>query len=85
MDRVEILRVLRNTARTVLDEPDLILEEHTPFDQIEEWDSANHLHMVVAMEKAFRIRFANAELQRLVHVSQLVDIIERRVLGAAHA
>jgi len=79
MKRFELVETLQNIARVTLDDEDLVLDEGTTFDSIEDWDSANHLHMVVAMEKAFRIKFGNAELQRLVRVQQLIDIIERRV------
>ena len=42
----------------------------------------SHIHMVVAMEKTFGIRFDDDELQRVVRVSDLVEIIQRRVSGA---
>jgi acyl carrier protein len=76
--RPEILVTLVRLARKTFDEDDLDFSERTTFEEIDAWDSLNHMHMVVAMEKAFSIRFDLGELKRLVHVSDLVDIIEQK-------
>jgi acyl carrier protein len=78
MTRLEILQQLITLARRVFDEDEVSFDESTPFEAIDDWDSANHVHMVVAMEKAFAIRFDLASLQRLHKVADLVDIIEQR-------
>jgi acyl carrier protein len=78
MTRPEILATLVKLAQKTFDEDDLTFSEKTSFEEIDEWDSLNHMHMVVAMEKAFSLRFDLGELKRLVHVSDLVDIIERK-------
>jgi acyl carrier protein len=78
MTRVDILTTLVQLARKTFDEDELVFSESTAFEAIEEWDSLNHMHMVVAMEKAFSIRFDLGELKRLVRVSDLVDIVERK-------
>lgn len=78
MTRPEILLTLVKLAQKTFDEDDLAFSEGTPFEEIDDWDSLNHMHMVVAMEKAFALRFDLGELKRLVHVSDLVDIIEQK-------
>jgi acyl carrier protein len=78
MTRPEILQQLIIIARRVFDEDDVSFDEATPFEAIEDWDSANHVHMVVAMENAFAIRFDMASLQRLLIIKDLIDIIGQR-------
>ena len=78
MTRAEILSLLVATARDVFEEPALAFDESTSFEEIESWDSASHLRMVVRMEKAFGIRFGNADLMRLSVVGDLVSVVERR-------
>jgi acyl carrier protein len=78
MTRAEILEILLNVARDVLDEEELSFNERTSFDEIESWDSSNHLRMVVRMEAALGIRFENSDLLRLKLVGDLVSVIERR-------
>lgn len=82
MPRDEILAILIDCARKAFGEPELAFEESTRFDEIEAWDSANHLRMVVSMERAFGIRFANADLMRLDVVGDLSAVIERRYAEA---
>ncbi len=64
-------------GRDIFDEEDLDFQAETPFREIKEWDSLNHMRMVVAMEEAFSIRFDMAELQSLTRVSDLLNIIEK--------
>lgn len=75
MTREELLPTLLEIARDVLDEDELEFDGETLFDDIKEWDSLNHIHMVVRMEKTFGIRFEAAQLQRVKKVQELLDII----------
>ena len=75
MNRSDILQTLLEIARDVLDEDDLEFSPETLFDDIEEWDSLNHINMVVRMEKAFGIRFDTARLKGIVKVQDLIDLI----------
>jgi len=85
MTRTEILDTLLDVAREVLDEDELSFAERTRFEEIESWDSSNHLRMVVRMEAALGIRFENSDLLRLKVVGDLVSVIERRQLEARSA
>lgn len=75
MNRAELLPKLLEIARDVTDEDDLQFDAQTPFEAIEEWDSLNHVHMVVRMEKEFGVRFDTARLQGIVKVQDLLDIV----------
>jgi acyl carrier protein len=77
MMRAEILSCLIELGRDVFDEEDFSFAEATTFSEVKEWDSLNHMRMVVAMERAFKIRFSLGDLQRVTRVSDLIDIIER--------
>jgi len=85
MTRTEILKTLLDVARDVLEEEQLSFDERTRFEEIESWDSFNHLRMVVSMEAALGIRFDNSDLMRLKVVADLVSIIERRQAEARTA
>jgi len=85
MTRTEILDTLLDVARDVLEEDELSFDERTRFEEIESWDSFNHLRMVVRMEAALGIRFDNSDLLRLKVVDDLVSVIERRQAKARTA
>jgi len=75
MTRADLLPTVLDIARRVTDEDDLSFDGDTTFEEIEEWDSLNHVHMVVQMEKTFGIRFDPARLQSVAKVQDLLDII----------
>ena len=81
MTRAEILTRLIDLGRNVFDEEDFSFAEATDFKDVKAWDSLNHMRMVVAMERAFKVRFSIGDLQRVTRVSDLIDIIERLRAG----
>jgi acyl carrier protein len=75
MNKEKILETILAISHDVFDDEDVDFTLDTLFKDIPEWDSLNHMHMVVKMEKAFGIRFQQAELQGLVRISDIVGII----------
>lgn len=75
MTRSEVLQQLIALARDVFDEEELSFAEDTSFKDVDAWDSMSHVRMVVAMERAFKVRFGIGELQRVERVADLLDII----------
>ncbi|HNY32690.1 MAG TPA: acyl carrier protein [Fibrobacteria bacterium] len=75
MTRSELLPTLLEIARDITDTDDLEFDASTPFEKIEEWDSLNHIHMIVRMEKVFGVRFEASRLQGIQKVQDLLDII----------
>ena len=61
---------LKNILQQVLDqEIDRLADDMTAAD-FPDWDSLAHLNIVVAIEKAFKIRFAAAEISKLKQPGQ---------------
>ena len=71
-------QVLAEVNRIVCDvlENDLIeLKYETTAHDVKDWDSLNHIQLVVAIEKHFKIRFNFAELQKFKNVGEMCDNI----------
>lgn len=49
--------------REVLENDDIELTESTVAADIPEWDSLNHIYLVVAIEKQFKIKFTTHQIQ----------------------
>ena len=79
MTRDEVLNDVQNIFRDIFDEDDLKIEDSTGYDDIEEWDSLNHINLVSAVEKEFKIRFALGELQSLKNVGTMIDLIMEKL------
>ena len=69
MTRDDTLQRLIDLGRDVFDEDDFTFDPSTRFEDVKEWDSMNHMRMVVAMERAFGIRFSIGDLQRAMGIS----------------
>jgi len=76
MTRTDLLPAVARIASSVIGEGDLDITAETAFASVEGWDSLNHLHIVVGLEKAFGIRFADStRLQSATTVGDLLDLI----------
>lgn len=62
----------------VFDDDDLVITPETTADDVEEWDSLSHIRLIVAVERAFGIKFANAEIESLENVGDLIDAIDKK-------
>ena len=79
MDKTEILKRVNTVFIDVLDDEKLVLTEATTANDVEEWDSLNHIQLVVAVEKKFGIRFASREIQSWKNVGEMVDSISAKI------
>lgn len=75
MDRNDILAKVQEIFREELEVEDLVLTDETTADNVEEWDSLSHVQLVVALEKAFGIKFTSREILSWDNVGDLVDCI----------
>jgi len=62
----------------VLDQPHLAITMRTTADEVEGWDSFNHVNIVVAIENEFGINFNTAEMEELREVGEIVKLIEAK-------
>ena len=81
MDQSQILKAVNDIFIDVLDNQDIVLTSTSTANDVEEWDSLNHILLVVAIEKHFKIKFTTAELQNWANIGELCNTISRK-LGA---
>ena len=79
MDKKEIKERLQEIFRDIFDMENLVLNESTGSDDIEEWDSLNHINLIVAVEKEFRIKFDLEEPQKLTNAGAIIDAIAAKL------
>jgi len=72
---------LESVFRDLFDNPGLTLTRETTAADVEDWDSLNHVNLIVAIEKAFKIRFTTAEVSGLENVGELIDLIAKKLPG----
>lgn len=79
MDRNDILKRVEEIFREELELDDLVLTDETTADDVEEWDSLSHVQLVVALEKAFGIKFGSREILSWDNIGDLVDCIQDKL------
>ena len=75
MTRNEVFNGVQDIFRDIFDVDDLVINNTTNSDEIEDWDSLNHINLVSAIEKEFKIKFALGELMTLKNVGAMVDLM----------
>lgn len=75
MKKEDILKKTNEIFIDVLDDDTIVLHYETTADDVEDWDSLNHIHLVVAIEKAFKVRFTSQEIQSWKNVGEMIDSI----------
>ena len=72
MTKEEIIKEVNNIFIDVLDNQEIVITESTNSDDIDDWDSLNHIHLVVAIEKHFKLRFTSEEIQSWKDVGEMI-------------
>lgn len=79
MNREQAFERVQEIFRDIFDDQDLVIQDSTNSDDIDDWDSLNHINLVVAIEKDFKIKFNFNELSGLKDVGAMIDLILEKV------
>ena len=79
MSRTEIMERVTEIFREVFDDETLIITDETNSDDIEDWDSLEHIALIVSMEKEFQMKFDIKEVNKLENVGEMIDLIKRKL------
>ena len=74
----EIFERLNTVFRDFFDDEDIELDEETTADDIDDWDSLNHITLMAAVEDEFGIRFTMGEVSGMKNVGEMARIIKDR-------
>lgn len=75
MNKKEILEKVQDIFVDILDNDEIVLTNETTADNIEEWDSLTNIQLVVAIEKAFGIKFKSSEIMSWSNVGEMINSI----------
>ncbi len=79
MTREEIMDKVNEIFRDVFDDDTLVITDSTNSDDIEDWDSLEHISLIISMEKEFGLKFDIKEVNKLENVGQMVDMIKEKL------
>ena len=75
MTREAIYEKLNEVFQDVFDDDSITVNSETTADDIEDWDSLEHINLVSAVEKAFGVKFTMAQVVGMKNVGEMVDVI----------
>lgn len=78
MSKEEIYNELDEVFQDVFDDDTIHVKAETTAKDIEDWDSLEHINLVVAIETKFGIKFNMNEVTSMKNVGEMVDVILER-------
>ena len=78
MNRNEVLKKLNVIFRDVFDDDSIVINDRTTSNDIEEWDSIEHINLIGAVEDEFSMRFKMKEVSGMKNVGEMAEIICER-------
>ncbi len=76
MSRIEILSQLQKVFAEVFDDDDIVITEETVADDVDGWDSLNHITLIAEVEDNFDMKFAMKDVIGMKNIGDMVDILE---------
>lgn len=75
MTREELFGKVQEIFRDIFDNEALEITDSTNSSDIDDWDSINHINLVVAIENEIHIKFSFDDLAALKNVGAMVDLM----------
>lgn len=75
MIRETVFERLNKVFREVFDDEDITVTDSTTADDIEDWDSFEHINLIVAVEEEFSFKIPMGKTVTMKNVGEMVDII----------
>jgi len=79
METTEILVQVNIIFKEVLDNQELIINQATSANDVDDWDSLTHIQLIVAIEKHFKIRFKADEIKSFKNVGEMCSFIKLKL------
>ena len=79
LEKSAALQSLTSVFREVFDEPTLVLHEDMTATDIANWDSLNHIDLIVAVERKFKVKFTTRDVAALKTVGELAELTAKKV------
>lgn len=79
MDMNTIFTRLNKVFQDVFDDDSIKVTPKTTANDIEDWDSLEHITLISAVEREFKMKFKMGEISSMKNVGEMAQIIASRV------
>jgi acyl carrier protein len=70
---------LETVFRAVFNDEALVLKPETTAADVEGWDSLEHINLIIAVEREFKVRFATVEIAGHKNVGEFEALLEKKL------
>ena len=78
MSHNSVEREIAEIFEDVMDLDDFIYNSEVTADDIEEWDSLSHVRLIVSIERHFKIKLTNSEVENLKKLGDIATLISEK-------
>lgn len=75
MTREDVYERLNTVFREVFDDDSIELQDETTSEDIDGWDSFEHINLIVAVQDEFHFKIPMGKVVTMKNVGEMVDII----------
>lgn len=79
MNKEEVFEKLNEVFRDVFDDDSITVTDATTANDIEEWDSLEHINLLAAIEQEFGMKFSMGQVVSMKNVGEMADIIMSQI------
>lgn len=79
MDARNVFARLDRVFQDVFDDSSIHVGPETTADDIEDWDSLEHITLISAVEREFRMKFKMGEISSMKNVGEMARIVMERM------
>jgi acyl carrier protein len=79
LTRDDLLKLIRDILADLTDQDDLVITEATVADDVTDWDSINHVRLLLGLESELGIHFETDQVSGADNVGALMDLILARL------
>jgi acyl carrier protein len=82
MTEPEIYAGLTEIFHDLFADDSIVLRPAMTADEVDGWDSFNHLNIIVAVETRFGIKMQTSEIEKLTNIGDLIRAIEQKTAAS---
>jgi acyl carrier protein len=72
---------VQKVFREVFDNPQLTVYRETVANDVEGWDSLNHITLIMTLEETFKVKFTTREVMGFQNVGEMMDCLRGKLPG----
>jgi acyl carrier protein len=82
-DREAVVDRLTRIFQDTFEDPNIVLSDSMTAADLDDWDSLQHIGLVLAIERGFALKLNPTEVGRLANVGRMIDLLLIKTKAAA--